>query len=42
MERVNTYSLVLILNEGSFSGVKASQSFGFVSHAQLTRQLSKE
>jgi hypothetical protein len=42
MERVNAYSLALILNEGSFSCVKASQSLGFVSHDQLTRQLSQE
>jgi hypothetical protein len=42
MDRVNTYSLALILNEGSFSCVKASQSLGFVSHDQLTRQLSRE
>jgi hypothetical protein len=42
MERVNVYSLALILNEGSFSCVKASQSLGFVSHDQLTRQLSQE
>jgi hypothetical protein len=42
MDRVNAYSLALILNEGSFSCVKASQSLGFVSHDQLTRQLSRD
>jgi hypothetical protein len=42
MERVNAYSLALILNEGSFSCFKASQLLGFVSHDQLTRQLSQE
>src|ERR1051326_3912335 len=42
MDRVNAYSLALILNEGSFSCVKAAQSLGFVSHDQLTRQLSQE
>lgn len=42
MEALNAYSLALILNEGSFSCVKASQSLGFVSHDHLTRELAKE
>lgn len=36
------YSLALILNEGSFSCVKAANNLGFVSHDHLTRQLAKE
>lgn len=39
MEKLNTYSLAIILNEGSFSCIKASQLLGFVSHDHLTRQL---
>lgn len=42
MSEMSAYSLALILNEGSFSCVKASQSLGFVSHDRLTRQLAKE
>ncbi len=42
MKTLNAYSLSLILNEGSFSCVKASNSLGFVSHDYLTRQLAKE
>lgn len=42
MEELNVYSLALILNEGRFSCVKASQSLGFVSHDHLTRQLARE
>ena len=39
---MNPYSLALILNEGSFSCVKAANNLGFVSHDHLTRQLAKE
>lgn len=42
MEALNAYSLALILNEGSFSCVKASESLGFVSHDHLTRKLAKD
>jgi SRSO17 transposase len=42
MKALNAYSLALILNEGSFSCVKASESLGFVSHDHLTRQLAKD
>lgn len=42
MSVLNPYSLALILNEGSFSCVKAANHLGFVSHDQLTRQLSQE
>lgn len=42
MEALNVYSLALILNEGSFSCVKAANNLGFVSHDHLTRQLAKE
>jgi len=42
MSVLNPYSLALIMNEGSFSCVKAANSLGFVSHNQLTRQLGKE
>ncbi len=41
MSALNAYSLALILNEGSFSCVKAAQSLGFVSHDALTRSLLK-
>ena len=41
MQSLNVYSLTLILNEGSFSCVKASQTLGFVSHDSLTRNLSQ-
>ena len=41
MQSLNVYSLALILNEGSFSCVKASQTLGFVSHDSLTRQLAQ-
>lgn len=42
MSALNPYSLALLLNEGSFSCVKAANNLGFVSHDHLTRQLSKE
>jgi len=42
MNTLSKYSLALLLNEGSFSCVKASKSLGFVSHDHLTRQLAKE
>jgi hypothetical protein len=42
MKTLHVYSLALILSEGSFSCVKASQSLGFVSHDHLTRELAKE
>ena len=42
MRTLSKYSLALLLNEGSFSCVKASKSLGFVSHDHLTRQLSKK
>lgn len=41
MSALSPYSLALLLNEGSFSCVKAAQSLGFVSHDALTRSLLK-
>lgn len=42
MERLSRITLALLLTEGSFSCVKASQSLGLFSHDQLTRELAKE
>lgn len=42
MRVLNPYSLAIVITEGRFSCVKASQSLGFVSHDHLTRKLSKE
>jgi len=42
MERLSRISLAILLTEGNFSCVKASQSLGLFSHDQLTRELAKE
>lgn len=42
MERLSRITLALLLTEGRFSCVKASQSLGLFSHGQLIRELAKE
>lgn len=42
MNKLNPYTISLLLNEGKFSCVKAAKTLGFQSHDSLTRSLSKD